>query len=162
MPIIELSLRIAAPIARVFDLARSIDLHQVSTAGTGEQAIAGTTTGLIGLGESVTWRARHFLVWQTLTSRITAYDRPHAFQDCMVEGIFASFVHDHRFHVDGGATVMVDRLDYRAPLGVLGALANWIAVDRHLRRLLSGRNRVIAHTAESEAWRRYLPDDGAG
>lgn len=157
MPIIELSLRVAAPIERVFDLARSIDLHLASTVGTGEQAIAGTTSGLIGLGQSVTWRARHFLVWQTLTSRITAYDRPHAFQDCMIEGIFASFVHDHRFSVDAGATVMVDRLAYRAPLGVLGAIASSLVVDRHLRRLLAERNRVIAHTAESDDWRHYLP-----
>jgi len=39
--LIELEIRIAAPIERVFDLARSIDLHVDSTAGTGERAIAG-------------------------------------------------------------------------------------------------------------------------
>jgi membrane protein YdbS with pleckstrin-like domain len=46
---IELTETIAAPIERVFDLARSIDLH-VKTAGrTQEQAIEGRTSGLIGL-----------------------------------------------------------------------------------------------------------------
>jgi len=155
--LIELEIRIAAPIERVFDLARSIDLHVDSTAGTGERAIAGVTSGLIGLGESVTWRARHFLVWQTLTSRITAFDRPHTFQDSMVQGAFTSFVHDHRFTTQHGVTVMVDRLAYRAPLGPLGAVVSRLVLDRHLRRLLAERNRVIARTAESEAWRRYLP-----
>jgi hypothetical protein len=60
MPSIELATSIAAPIERVFDLARSIDLHMKSTSRTGERAIAGTTSGLIGLGQGVTWRARHF------------------------------------------------------------------------------------------------------
>ena len=48
-------------------------MHVRSAAGTGEQAIAGTTRGLLGLHQEVTWRGRHFGVWQELTSRITAY-----------------------------------------------------------------------------------------
>jgi hypothetical protein len=60
MSVIELATSIAAPTERVFDLARSIDLHTERTAGTGERAVAGVTSGLIGLGEEVTWRARHF------------------------------------------------------------------------------------------------------
>jgi ligand-binding SRPBCC domain-containing protein len=79
---------IHAPLERCFDLSRSIDLHKVSTARTGEQAIAGVTSGLIGLGEEVSWRARHFGVWQQMTSRITAFDRPAYFQDTMVRGAF--------------------------------------------------------------------------
>ena len=59
MPVIELATSIAAPIDRVFDLARSIDLHTNSTSGTGERAVAGVTSGLIGPEQEVTWRARH-------------------------------------------------------------------------------------------------------
>ena len=50
MPVIELRTAIAAPIGVVFDLARSIDLHAQSTVRSGEVAVAGCTTGLIGLG----------------------------------------------------------------------------------------------------------------
>src|SRR5882672_3399450 len=55
---IELTTPISAPIERCFDLSRSIDLHVASTHGTGERAIAGVTTGLIGLDETVTWKGR--------------------------------------------------------------------------------------------------------
>ncbi len=48
----ELTTQINAPIERCFDLARSIDLHIESTKQTGEQAIVGCTSGLIGLGET--------------------------------------------------------------------------------------------------------------
>ncbi len=60
MAILKLSTLIAAPRERVFDLARSIDAHQKSTGRTRERAIAGVTTGLIGLNEEVTWEAFHF------------------------------------------------------------------------------------------------------
>jgi hypothetical protein len=48
---------IAAPIEVCFDLARDIDFHTGSLEGTGERALAGRTSGLIGLGKSVTWEA---------------------------------------------------------------------------------------------------------
>jgi hypothetical protein len=47
MPIITLKTEIHAPIERCFDLARSIDLHQLSTAGTRERAVGGVTSGLL-------------------------------------------------------------------------------------------------------------------
>ena len=81
MPTIELTTRINAPIEKVFDLARSIDLHMESTKHTGEQAIAGLVSGLIELGETVTWRAKHFGVWQILTSKITEFEQPYSFVD---------------------------------------------------------------------------------
>jgi len=76
MPRIEVITQIKAPIDRVFDLARSMDLHLISAATTGERAIAGVTTGLIGLNEEVTFRARHFGLWQNLTARVTELERP--------------------------------------------------------------------------------------
>lgn len=50
---IVLTTSIKADIAICFDLSRSIDLHQISTATTNEIAIDGTTSGLIKLGEHV-------------------------------------------------------------------------------------------------------------
>ena len=69
MPKIELTTIIDAPIERCFDLARSIDLHKLSTAGTDEEAIAGVMSGLIGKNEQVTWKAKHFGITQKLTSK---------------------------------------------------------------------------------------------
>jgi hypothetical protein len=57
---IQLTTAIAAPIARCFDLSRSVYLHMASTNWTGERAIAGVTAGLIGLGQEVTWSGRDF------------------------------------------------------------------------------------------------------
>ena len=157
---IELATKIRAPVGRVFDLARSIDLHLASTAHTGEQAIAGITRGLIDAGQEVTWRARHFGVWQTLTSRITEFDRPRFFRDEMVSGIFCRFAHDHEFVSDGQGTLMRDVLDFAAPLGVLGRCAERVFLTRYLERFLAARNELIRCVGESGEWRKYLSEGG--
>ncbi len=90
MPKILLETHIKAPINRVFDLARSIDLHEKSTSQTKEKAIAGKTSGLLGLGETVTWRAKHLGIYQTLTVEMIACQRPHSFTDKMIQGAFKS------------------------------------------------------------------------
>jgi hypothetical protein len=62
---------IAAPIQRCFDLARSVEVHLIANVHSGEQALAigGVTSGLVGLAQQVTWRAKHFGVWHDLTKR---------------------------------------------------------------------------------------------
>ena len=90
MPRIVLRTEIKADKEIVFDLSRSIDLHKISTENTNETAIAIKTSGLIGLNESVTWRAKHFGIYQKLTSKLTEYDRPNYFADEMVKGGFVN------------------------------------------------------------------------
>jgi ligand-binding SRPBCC domain-containing protein len=156
MAVIELTTSIAAPIERVFDLARSIDLHIKSTARSSERAIAGTTSGLIGIGEEVTWRARHFGIWQSFTVRITEFDRPTHFADVMVRGAFRRMEHHHYFGRFGEGTIMHDLFNYECPLGILGRVADFLLVERYMRSLLVERNRVIKATAESDGWARYI------
>lgn len=148
VPVITLTLRIVAPIDVVFDLARSIDLHMESTAHTNERAVAGRTTGLIGLGEEVTWEATHFGIRQRLTSKIVQFNRPHHFRDSMVSGAFKRFDHDHHFVADGQGTVMRDMFAYSSPLGPLGWLADVTFLKRYMRRLLLRRNQVLKQVAE--------------
>jgi ligand-binding SRPBCC domain-containing protein len=139
---------ISAPVERCFDLARDLDLHTRSMAHTNEVAVGGRMSGLIELGEEVTWRARHFGVTQPFTSRITAYDRPRHFQDAMQRGAFRSFVHDHFFLSDGRQTTMTDVLVFAAPLGILGVIAEKLVLRRYLDRLLRARAQTIKAAAE--------------
>jgi ligand-binding SRPBCC domain-containing protein len=154
---IKLVTHFRAPAERVFDLSLSIDLHQRSTGKTGERAVAGRTSGLIGLGETVTWRARHLGVWQHLTTRISAYDRPRHFADEQVRGAFAWFRHDHWFEPDGeGGCVVRESFRFAAPLGPLGWIAERVFLRRYMTRFLRERNEVIRQVAESDEWRKYL------
>ena len=149
MQTLQIEILIAAPPRFCFDAARDLDLHAKAFAHTNEVAVGGRTSGLIELGEEVTWRARHLGVTQHLTSKITAFDPPRHFQDAMQRGAFKSFVHDHFFEPRGDGTLMRDVVVFRAPLGVLGRIAEVLVLRRYMTRLLTHRATAIKEAAET-------------
>jgi ligand-binding SRPBCC domain-containing protein len=150
---------IFAPIERCFDLARSVEVHLAGNVHFGESAVAvgGVTSGLVDLGQRVTWRAKHFGVWQNLTSEITRMERPAYFRDEMIEGAFTLMEHDHYFSSKSAdETVMTDVFRFAAPLPILGKIAEIVVLRRYMTNLLRERNDAIKRIAESPEWRRYL------
>jgi hypothetical protein len=153
-----------APIQRCFDLARSVEVHLIANVHSGEQALAvgGITSGLVGLGQQVTWRAKHFGFWHNLTSETTALELPSHFQVTMIQGIFRSMQADHLFRaLPSGATEMKDIFAIAAPLPFLGPLAEALFLRRYMLALVRERNAVIKQIAESSEWEHYLPSPKA-
>jgi ligand-binding SRPBCC domain-containing protein len=134
----------ALPRELLFDLARSVDAHTASQKSAGERAVAGVTEGLIGVGEQVTWRARHFGIPLQMTSRITALDFPASFVDEQVRGPFKAFRHVHEFEATTTGSIMTDRVEFTAPLGFLGRLVEKLVLRRYLERLIRDRSRFLA------------------
>ena len=129
---------------QLFDLARSVDVHVDSQKGSGERAVAGVTSGLIGAGQEVTWQARHFGIPLTMTSRVTGFDFPHSFTDEQVKGPFKSFRHVHEFETTAGGSVMTDRVEFTAPFGLLGRVVEKLVLRPYLQRLIRDRGRFLA------------------
>lgn len=151
MASIELVTEIKASRERCFDLSRDIDLHLRSMSRSGEKAVAGRVTGMLGPEEEVTWRARHFGVLHLHRSRITAFDRPAHFRDSMVAGRFKRFEHDHFFAPSTtGGTRMRDVIEFESPFGVLGKLVDRLLMTRYLATLIRERNQVIKTEAERQ------------
>ncbi len=152
--------QIDAPIQRCFDLSRSVEVHLLSNVHSGEQAVAlgGRTSGLVGLHEEVTWRAKHFGVWHNLTSKTTEMDPPFYFQVTMVRGIFRFMQANHLFQsLESGGTEMKDVFSIAAPVPLLGPLSETLFLQRYMLALLRERNAVIKRVAESSEWEQYLP-----
>lgn len=151
MPEIVLTTIVKADLKTCFDLSRDIDFHTKSLQHSKEKAISGKTSGLIGLGESVTWEAIHFGVKQQLTSKITAFNPPHFFIDEMVSGAFKSFKHEHHFQTKEDYTIITDKFYFISPFGWLGKLADKLIVKRYIRKLLETRNFQLKIEAEKKA-----------
>ncbi|MGF9908069.1 SRPBCC family protein [Brevibacillus porteri] len=151
MPVIRMEFLIDAPRQVCFDAARSIDLHMESTASTKERAIGGVTSGLINMGETVTWEAIHFGIKQNLTVKITEMEEPRYFVDEMVSGAFKGFHHTHEFiPITDNQTRMIDIFDYTSPLGILGKLADWLFLEAYMTRFLRTRNEYLKQVAEAQ------------
>jgi ligand-binding SRPBCC domain-containing protein len=153
---IHLTTFIAAPIERVFNLSRSINLHKISTAKTKEDAIAGVTTGLINLDETVTWQAKHLFKTRQHTSKITAMETPVSFVDEMIKGDFKNFRHQHFFKTVDNGTIMIDILEFESPYGTIGKIFNAVYLKKYLEKFLIKRNAVIKEYAETTKWKAIL------
>ena len=144
--------RLQTDIEAAFDLSLTIEVHLESFSKSQERAVAGVTSGMMELDEEVTWKARHFgRVW-TMRSRISALERPTRFVDEQVKGPFAKWWHEHRFvRVDDQVTEMVDIIVFRAPLGVLGWIAERIGLTWYMGRMIDTRNKALALLAEERS-----------
>jgi len=159
MPTIELKTRINAPIERCFLLSLSVDLHKHSTLETNETAISGVTSGLMKLNDVVTWRAKHFGIYQNLTSKITSYDAPKYFVSEMVKGAFEKLHHQHIFEWTGNETIMTDIFVFKAPFGIIGELFSKVILTNYMKNFLIKRNSTIKEVAESSKWKSFLSDE---
>ena len=156
MPTIHLTTFIAAPIERVFDLSRSIDLHKKSMTNYREEAVAGTISGLINLDETVTWKAKHLMKTRVLQVKIVAMQRPLSFTDEMKKGDFRSMKHEHHFKEIENGTLMIDVFKFEAPYGGLGRFFSGIYLSGYLEKLIEQRNFLIKEYAESNKWQHVL------
>ena len=149
MTTIQLTTKIKAPIEIIFDLSRNIDVHQQSTAKSNETAIDGITSGLINANETVTWRGKHFGVYLTHKSLISAMEIPTYFVDEMLEGKFRSFKHQHTFIQKNGFVIMEDKIQYETPYGIFGKLLDHFLLKKHLTTFILDRNLFIKALAEN-------------
>lgn len=149
MTSIHLITQIKAPIQEVFDAARNIDLHENSAYQTHEKAIAGRTSGWIELGETVTFKGKHFGFYLTHTSKIIKMEMPHYFVDEMIQGKFKSFKHLHFFEEIKDATIMTDIVEYETPFGFVGKIVDTLFLKKHLEHFISNRAHFLNHFIEN-------------
>ena len=148
MTTIHLFTNIKAPIETVFNNSRNITVHIETASKTNEKAIAGITSGLIELNETVTWQGKHFGLKLQHQSKITQMQFPNNFTDEMVKGCFKSFKHEHTFTSKNGITIMEDKLMYATPFGIFGKLFDKIALKKYLINFLLERNKSLKKLSE--------------
>jgi ligand-binding SRPBCC domain-containing protein len=148
---IRLETVIAAPPGDCFGLSLSVDAHAASMGASGERAVSGVTSGAMKLGDTVTWRARHFGIVFRMTAEVTEYEYPRRFVDEQQRGPFRQWRHEHTFTAADGGTRMTDAVEFRSPLGPAGTLADCLVLDRYLRHLLIQRNAWLKATLEARS-----------
>lgn len=156
MNAIRLAIWIDAPAERCFLLSLNIDLRVASGRESGEDAIEGVTSGLIGEGQTVTFQGRPFGFRGRHTNRMEIV-RPYSyFRDVMIDGQFERYEHDHHFAPMDDGTRIRDEVTFSLGWGL-----ERIGARKRLAACLKQRNAMIKRVAESEEWRKYL-GEGVG
>ncbi|MBJ6363987.1 cell division protein [Paenibacillus sp. GCM10012307] len=122
MVTIKIKTLIESRIETCFDIACDLDLHsQTVWKWTNEKVISPRIK--IKKGDTVTFRAVHFLIPQNFTSKVIEYEWPFHLVDQMTKGAFKSFKHIHEFQSTGNSTIMTDTIIFEAPFGIIGKIA---------------------------------------
>jgi ligand-binding SRPBCC domain-containing protein len=149
VPRIVIETWIAAPPERVFDLARDVGAHAVSSSFTRERIVPpGRTSGLLEAGDLITFEGVHFGMRQRITARILEMERPRVFVDELVRSAFRRLRHVHQFEPSNGGTLMRDTLEWTSPLGILGRIADRVAIVRHMRWFVTTKQQALKEIAE--------------
>ncbi len=145
---------IKAPPEVCFDLALDVGVHAASAAFSGERVVEpGRLSGVLELGDLITFEGKHFGIRQRFATKIVALERPHYFVDEMIRGAFKRLRHVHEFHTHEGGTLMRDILDWEAPLGVLGRIADRLFLVRHMQWFVTTKQQRLRNIAEDRRGR---------
>lgn len=150
------SIHINAPIERCFQLSTNIALVGRTL---GMRPIEGKTDGMIAEGDRLVWAGWKFGLPQMHESMITGYERPVFFQDTMGRGRFRRFQHDHHLVEIDGQTLLNDKLRFTLPFGWPGKVVARYLVGPILCRWLRKQMLLLKRVAETNEWRRYLPEE---
>jgi hypothetical protein len=126
----------------LFGESLSVDAHVHSMSKHRECAVAGVISGRMGKGDIVTWRARHFGIWFTMTSEICELREHDRFVDRQLSGPFRDFRHEHLFRQVGSSTEMIDVVTLTSPVG--GRFAERAVLVPYVRALILERNAFLA------------------
>ncbi|MBO0847583.1 MAG: SRPBCC family protein [Nocardioides sp.] len=130
-------------------MSLSVEAHTASMRHSGERVVDGVTSGVLGLGETVTWHARHFGIPFRMTSRITELEPPTRFVDEQVSGPFRRWWHEHRFEPVADGTLMTDVVEFESPARAIGRIVNRVVLTRYLTMLLRQRNDWLVEALSS-------------
>ena len=146
MTTITIETVIDAPPELCFELALDVDAHAESAAFSGERVVEpGRLSGVLQLGDLLTFEGRHFGFRQRFTTRIIEVDRPRRFVDAMVRGTFKRLRHVHEFHPADTGTLMRDTLELDGLLGFL--------LKRHMQWFIQTKQQHLKDIIERRAVR---------
>jgi len=122
MPVFETSVALDCPQERAFDfLLQPANIARIAPPELGLSFVSAPET--LELGSLMEFKIQGYGHVQKMVHEITDLVRPTVFTEAQIRGLFASWVHEHAFETnDRGQAVVIDRITFLPPAGLLGLL----------------------------------------
>ncbi|MBS0262644.1 MAG: hypothetical protein JSS02_11890 [Planctomycetes bacterium] len=122
MPVFETEVVVDCPLERAFDfLLRPANIAQIAPPDLG--LVFTDAPEVLALGTRFEFKVQTFGQIQTMIHEITTFEPGRQITETQVKGILGSWVHDHIFEQNAkGQVVIIDRIDFNPPPGMLGLL----------------------------------------
>lgn len=130
---------IAHPPAVVFDFFSVTRNHEKMSADHLGLSFIEAPERLV-LGSRLEFRIQGLGQVQTAVHEIIEFERPHRYLELQVKGPMRAWRHEHLFLDEGNRTILVDRIDFEPPGGLLGLLATESRILESLEQGIYSRN----------------------
>lgn len=144
------SIDIHAPIEQVFAFhADTNNLVRISPPGVRMEILS--VEGEKGPGQRVRLRMTKFgLLRATLLVEFVEYDAPYLLGDVQREGPFKQWVQRREFQRIEGGTRLTDSVEYQAPFGAIGRIAERFFMAGRIRSMFDYRQQRTKELIEAE------------
>ena len=88
---------------------------------------------------------------QSAVHEIIEFERPHKYIEQQITGPMRAWRHEHLFVVENDRTVVIDRIEFEPPGGLLGLLATESRILESLEAGIYSRNLTLKRLLESGA-----------
>ncbi len=144
MPSLHFEQLIAAPLEQVFDFHKDPYNLLKITPPEMNMIVKNEDPVIMACGTKIIYQIKILGMPLRWHSMITEYDPPHRFVDVQMSGPYKKWHHTHTFKAEGDATLVIDDVDYKLPLGYLGAAVAGHLVIQQLAKIFSHREQKLA------------------
>jgi ligand-binding SRPBCC domain-containing protein len=102
-------------------------------------------------GSRLEFQIQGFGPVQSAVHEIIEFERPHRYLELQVKGPMRAWRHEHLFVVEGENTVVIDRVEFEPPGGLLGLLATESRILRSLEEGIYSRNLLMQRMLQTGA-----------
>ena len=134
-----------APVEKVFRFHERPDAFELLLPPWERTRVLQPPTSL-EVGTVVILEQRVGPLWLRVEAVHVDYEKNVRFVDEMRKGPFASWRHEHRFEAVGDRCRLTDEIDYAPPMGLLGRLADPVAIRPRLQKMFDYRHEVTGRT----------------
>ena len=141
---------IDAPVEAVWEFHQSVEaLKALTPPGRRVEVLSEDTAVRDGAIHRL--KVRQFgipLIWE---AEISEVDPPNGFTDTARASPFRVWKHRHAFIAEGSKTRLKDTVEYEAPFGFLGRIADKLFISRDIDRLFAFRHRATQQSLERKS-----------
>lgn len=152
MPEYEHQQRLACSVESLFDyLTRPV--NQVRLSQPESRLTFLDPPEVIASGDELEFEVRAYGTTQSVTHEIVTVERPHLILERMLHGPLEELEHEHRFESDAGGAVMIDRIQFVPPGGMIGLLLTEERLRKSFAESLAYRSRILEELVAEGALR---------
>jgi ligand-binding SRPBCC domain-containing protein len=152
MPEIHFTTYINSPCERVFNLCCNSRLLKNTFPGKTIFSINNSPEPYFEEGNTITWQDKIFFKIRKTSCKIEEIIPFQKICSEQTEGSFSQFRHEQYFKEINNGTILIDKLFFDLPYGVIGKIINRIFLETYLKNFLDKKNRAVKEFAESSKW----------